>query len=133
MRWCRFPSITQTCTSIMLCLFPFRKKQIVREICSTTLYIKYLKVCTFLHYFNKNNSILFSAQVFLYDFNSMLRPVNSVLKMFPRQPVTSRWPAVPALQYTSSQSSQPTQAVIFDMGGVILPSPMFVFRGEKSN
>ena len=61
----------------------------------------------------------------------MLRGPYGVLRMLPRRCCVSGQPGLPALCTTATNNDgKKTSAVIFDMGGVLLPSPLLLFKSR---
>ena len=61
----------------------------------------------------------------------MLRGPYSLLRMLPRRCCVSGQPGLPALCTTAvNNDGKKTSAVIFDMGGVLLPSPLLLFKSR---
>ena len=62
---------------------------------------------------------------------SMLRGPYSLLRMLPQRYASQRQPGLPALCSTATtDGKKTTKAVIFDMGGVLVPSPLLMFKGK---
>ncbi|XP_060605115.1 acyl-CoA dehydrogenase family member 10-like isoform X1 [Ruditapes philippinarum] len=64
----------------------------------------------------------------------MLRPPAAFFRMLPWQHLRAQQRGMPACLTTAASGKTETRAVIFDMGGVILPSPMLIFQDfERQN
>ncbi|XP_053385750.1 acyl-CoA dehydrogenase family member 10-like [Mercenaria mercenaria] len=64
----------------------------------------------------------------------MFRPPVAFFRMLPWQHLNAQQRGMPAFLATAASEKKETKAVIFDMGGVILPSPMLLFQDfERSN
>ena len=67
-------------------------------------------------------------------FYRMLRSPYSLLRMLPQRCSIFRQPGLPALYTTAANDEgKKTSAVIFDMGGVLLPSPLLLFKSKHYN
>lgn len=60
----------------------------------------------------------------------MFKPPVSFLKMLPWKRINVNQSGMPAMLSTAASEKRKAKAVIFDMGGVMLPSPLRVFKGS---